>query len=543
MNKKTLRWNFIFQYGWVLTNIFNSILLLPIYIKNIDKGVLGVWLATSSILSWMTLIDPGIGDVLQQKIAELRGKKQLKVKAGSDASNSELVTDFTEEDNSQEIGKSIGSGFIGSAFILLFSIIVGIICYFSVGLIINKDISQYPNLSVALLITIISTGMSLVSFTLSGINQGMHNAAHVAISSLSANFLFLIVNLVLLYAKLGVMSIALANLCRALFINGFNILSLLQLLKKEGLSVIYNRPHFKKFIRIFSFTSASKIITGLAGSMDMLVLARYIPPQMITLYELNKRPINFTNTLIGRHSVALMPLLSHAKGTGDRPAVTSIIHKQFKIYVYISLLAAFMFVINYEDLITLWAGKENFMGYTVLYLLTIYSFLGLVAYFMSNMSYALGDIKKNSQFNIIRNLLFGVMVFFAAKLYGIIGTLTISVGLVFVADFFYFGYRVYKMGYLDITLLRKSAGLWFVVIAASTAVAWGCKLLNRKLMPEGMHLSKMMIGSTLFIVFYVLFLLSADTEMRNLATQTRNKILYNPLVRRVRTGIFNGPGQ
>ncbi len=68
MDKKILKWNFIFQYGWVLTNIFNSILLLPLYLLHIDATTLGVWLATGNILGWMTLVDPGVGEVLQQKI-------------------------------------------------------------------------------------------------------------------------------------------------------------------------------------------------------------------------------------------------------------------------------------------------------------------------------------------------------------------------------------------------------------------------------------------------------------------------------------------
>lgn len=160
MDKKILRWRFIFQFGWVITNIINSILLLPLYIKFINANTLGVWLATSGILYWMTIIDPGVGEVLQQKIAELRGKNEH-----------------------GEIGHTVGSGLFASMLILLFSVVLGIVVYFLLGTIINKDVSQYPNLSNALFITIVSTGLSLVSFTLTGINQGLHNSAQVAISS------------------------------------------------------------------------------------------------------------------------------------------------------------------------------------------------------------------------------------------------------------------------------------------------------------------------------------------------------------------------
>src|ERR1700710_197654 len=158
MNKKVLKWNFIFQYGYVLTNIFNSIVLLPLYIKHIDSATLGIWLATGNVLAWITLTDPGVGDLLQQKIAELNGKK-LK----------------------GEVEKTIGSGFLASAIILVISIVIGFIFYFLLGYIINKDVSIYPHLQTALMLSIVAIGMSLVSFSMSGINQGLHNSADVAI--------------------------------------------------------------------------------------------------------------------------------------------------------------------------------------------------------------------------------------------------------------------------------------------------------------------------------------------------------------------------
>src|ERR1700753_3677297 len=130
MDKKVLRWNFVFQYGYVITNILNSIILLPFYLKKIDAATLGVWLATGNILAWMTLIDPGVGEVLQQKIAELLGKG-----------------------HKEEISKTMGSGLIAACGILLLSVMAGFIFYACIGLIINKDVTVYPHLQIALLLT------------------------------------------------------------------------------------------------------------------------------------------------------------------------------------------------------------------------------------------------------------------------------------------------------------------------------------------------------------------------------------------------------
>lgn len=504
MDKKELRWNFIFQYGWVLTNVVNSILLLPFYIKYIDVTTLGVWLACTGILNWITMVDPGIGEVLQQKIAEYRGKKEH-----------------------VDIGKSIGSGMVASGMIVMLAILIGIVFYFCIGFFINKDVTKYPHLPIALLITIFATGLSLVSFTFTGINQGLQNTAQVAISSLSANFLFLFVNLLFLYMGFGVMSIALANLARAMYINVYIFISMKKLLSREQISIIFDWKYFQKFIKIFSFTSASKIISGLSYSLDMIVLARYIAPAMITVYEINKRPLNLANTLIGRHSVALMPVISHAKGKDDKEAIISLLSKQFKFYVYAALFTAFMFALNYYNLITVWVGEGKYIGNIILYLLVVYNFVGLICYFMSNVGYALGDIKRNSKFNIIRNIFYGVFIVIAARYYGIIGTVVVSLAMSLFTDLFFFSSRIYKLGYLKASLLRNIGGLCLVIIPSGILGGWLLSTVIDNNFAANMYFTRLLTNAVGFTIFFILLILLIDPALRQELKQLRKRFFFS----------------
>lgn len=496
MNKKILKWNFIFQYGWVLTNIFNSILLLPLYLKNIDASTLGVWLATGNILGWLTLVDPGVGEVLQQKIAEIRGKGQ-----------------------NEETGKLIGSGFMASSIIFIGSLLLGIVFYFFLGRLIDKDINSYAHLPMAIFITVISTGLTLVSFSVSGINQGLHNSAHVAITSLSANFLFLFVNLIFLFGGWGVMSIAVANLCRAIFINIFNVISMFRLMKREQFGVVYDWGHFRKFVKIFSFTSASKIITGISYSIDMIVLARYISPAAITMFEINKRPVNITYSLIGRHSVALQPLISHAKGSGDKEAILTLIRKQFRFYCYAALFASFLFIFNYENLVSAWTSKAQFAGQTIINLLIANFIVSLISYFISVVGYALGDIKMNSLYNIIRNIFYGFFMFFAARHYGIMGTVIVSIVVSLLADLTFYSIRLNKLGYFDAALWKNIFTNWLVIVPLCFLGGWGLSRLIGYYVPENMFFVRLILNSGSFTIFYFILILSIDSGLRQMAQQ------------------------
>lgn len=508
MDKKLLKWNFIFQYGWVLTNIFNSILLLPLYLKNIDANTLGIWLATGAILGWMTLVDPGVGEVLQQRIAELRGRKE-----------------------NDEIGKLIGSGYLASGFVLLAAVVIGLGCYFSLGFIINKDVSTYPYLAPALVMTIIATGLSLVSFTMSGINQGLHNAQQVAMCSLSANFLFLFTNLLFLFLGYGVLSIALANLVRALFINVYNIISMLTVMKRQALTMIFEKAHFKRFIRIFSFTSSSKIITGLAYSIDMIVLARFISPALITMYEVNRRPISISYSLIGRHSVALMPLISHAKGKNDKSSIIGLINQQFKFYMYIALFGSLMFVFNHANLIAAWTGPGQLISKTLLYLFVLQFFFSLVATFMANVDYALGDIKVSSLYNIIRGAFYGLLMYLAARYYGIIGAVLGSLLVSATVDLFFYYFRVYKLGYLKLSFFTGFARVWLIILPLAAVGGWGFTKLVENLVPANLYFTRLLVNSGLFSFYFFILTMVVDVPARRRVRGITSKYIAMPLSR------------
>ncbi len=492
MDKKVLRWNFVFQYGYVITNIINSLILLPFYLKKIDTATLGVWLATGNILAWMTLIDPGVGEVLQQKIAELFGKNQK-----------------------DEINKTIGSGLMAAGIILAIAVIAGFVFYSLIGAIINKDVTVYPNLQIALFLSIVATGMSLTSFSMSGINQGLQNSSHVAISSILANILFLICNITLLIMGFGIISIAFANLCRAVFINIYNYWALKVVLNKEGMRIHYQFSHFKRFIRIFSFTSLASIIGGLSASMDTIFLARFITPSMITIFEINKRPVQLTQSLVGRHSVALMPSISHAVGGDNRKGIIDLIGTQFKYYSYAAIFIGLAFCFNYHYIITAWTGKGKYAGDTIIYLLVGNFFFALIGYFMANMGYALGDIKVNSLVNILKGLIMGVIYYFAAKYYGIPGILSAMLVGYIVIDFSYFSYRLYKLGFLENSLIKHTLGVWSIVVPLLVAGGVGCNYLVNSLPMKNLDIIKLILNGGAFFLLFVVIVLAVDQSMRN----------------------------
>jgi hypothetical protein len=219
-----------------------------------------------------------------------------------------------------------------------------------------------------------------------------------------------------------------------------------------------------------------------------------------------------------------MPVISHAHGIGNKNEIINLINTQLRVYVYAALFVVFMFAINYFNLISFWIGEGKFIGNTILSLLLLFNFFNLIGYFMSNVGYALGDIKRNSQFLIVRNVVFGGLIFFAAKFYGILGTIVVSLSMTFFADLFFFSYRVFKLGYLKIVLVKQIASVLALIIPLCFLIAFFSHFYLETLLPEKMFFFKMLTSSAFFTLFYIPLILLGDSNLRNRFNQIKKKI-------------------
>jgi len=443
MNNKNIKWNLIYQYGYLVTNIINAFFLLPLYVKYINEVQLGLWWATGNVLAWLMMSDPGIGDVLQQRIAVLFGRK-----------------------DTEGISYLIGSGLMAAFFSFLISILVGFIFFLLIDKIIpiNKNVG-FADLKDAFVISIFATGFTLISFALAGINQGLLHSKTVAFAYITANLLFLTVNTILLFLGWGILSIAISNLSRAVYLILFN-LYFLYFSYSNKIKIIFSYLHFKSFIRIFSVTSASRIVTAVSTNFDLIILARYVSPQLITIFEINRRPAKLLQGFIGRYSVALMPSISSSLGV-DRQLVEKRIFKSFDIYLLITFFATGLLLVSYQGLISLWIAPEKFAGTTVTILLLLNFLFAGLGYFMSNMLYAIGDIKVNSLVSLTKGLLLLMLIPVAAYFYGINGVLLVVLINTILIDFIYFTRRIMFLGFLNIE--PADIKRWFLLFLISVS--------------------------------------------------------------------------
>jgi hypothetical protein len=158
-------------------------------------------------------------------------------------------------------------------------------------------------------------------------------------------------------------------------------------------------------------------------------------------------------------------------------------------------------------------------------------FFSLLASFMANVGYALGDIKIPSLYSIIRGIIFGTAMFFTAKHFGITGAVVTSLIFSATIDFFFYYYRVYKLGYLQISLLTALGNQWLIILPFALLGGWGFTQLVNGLLPATMYFAKLLVNGGTFTLFFLVLLLLVDVPLRAKAKSLSGKYISLPLAK------------
>jgi len=393
------KWNLFFHYSSTIIGIINGLAIVPFYLKFIDHALFGAWLATGNVLVWLTIVEPGVGDVLQQRVSAAIGGNE-----------------------NENAGKFILSGILISLCISLLVLIGGSFVSIFIPDILNLSNSIDTKMLLdAFLITVIGTSFSMLSYAFVGSNQGLQSSLGIGIIYLISSIIGIILNVYLLFNGYGLLSIAYATLIRNGVLCIGNIIYLFYRIKFQNIHLSFSKVFFFDFSKLFSYTFFSKISTTVVGNVDLILVARFVSPEMVTMLELTRRPIKILQGFTDRVSVAFMAPLSNLKGEGNYTRIKEIFIRFINVYVVASGFMIFGFVSLNEHLLKVWTGSNVFIGNPLNILLCITLFISSLVYNFSNFTYALGDIKGNSTIGIIKSGFYIIFIVVLGYFWGIYG--------------------------------------------------------------------------------------------------------------------------
>jgi O-antigen/teichoic acid export membrane protein len=397
--KKTTLWNIVFQYTNILVGVVRGFLLVPLYLLYIEIELYGAWLASGNILMWITITDPGVGNILQQQVAVCYGNK-----------------------NKQKLGESITSGIISGFIIGLLVLLIGLIVSNLLFKILNLQHTQLlAPLQVAFDLGIIGSAFMIFSYALYGINSGLQSSKAIGSIDLITNLISITIVIVLLLYGYGVLALGYSLLAKGVFSLVANLSYLAYRMFKEKITLIFSIKHFASFTKLFLYTFLSKALTTLAANLDLVLITRWIGPEIVTVFELTRRPIKLMATFADRPSVSILPTFSNLFGFGDFLKLKKVFILFLYFWIWLMILIIGGLIAFNGSLIMLWIGEEFYLGDKLNTLLCISLFVTSFTHSMFNFSYSLGNIKGNSIAEGIGSSLWIIMMFVLGSQFGLIG--------------------------------------------------------------------------------------------------------------------------
>jgi O-antigen/teichoic acid export membrane protein len=419
---RALKWNIIFRYINISLAFIQGMLLVPLYLNYIPLKVYGLWLATGNLLAWISAIDPGLTVVLNQRVSSIYGKKELK-----------------------KVGEVIGSGVILSFFVFIISIGFGFALKYILIFTLNEgSIPEESDLLEAFNLAILGSSLLLYSYSFNAINSGLQGSLSIGLINVFSILGSIILNIILLGTGFGLLAIVYALIFSGASLLFCNAIYLYYRLRIEKIPLHLSLEKSIELLKLLSFTFISRITGIVSNNLDLLIVQKFLGPQIVSSIALSRKPIEISREIINQPVVSFQPVISSIYGTGDVRILRKRMNFVITALIWISVVVfGGMIAFNWQ-FIKLWVGDSVYIGNYYNLLLCIGAYIMVVSQSAGYMSLALGDIKTSSIVGAIQSALNIIFLFVGVKFFGILGLVLAPIISTLITTGFYFPRLVQK---------------------------------------------------------------------------------------------------
>jgi len=442
---KSTRWNVFFQYSVFFYNLIIGVLMAPLYIKYIGIQTYGAWLAAGNILGWISVVDPGFGDILQQKIALHYG-----------------------QNGNHMIGFYASAGIIFSVCISFLILLICIIIYPYVSKFIGiNDVIVITQVNQAFLISGLGVALTFASFSFAGINLGLLGSFGAGMIYTISNIVSILTIYYLLVNNQGVLALAYGLALRGAFYLLSNIFFTIYIFRKEKIKLKIDKLIFMELSRLSIYNFLGRISSTLTTQTNYFFITKYLSPTISAIFKFNTTPVENSKVLLVRPSNALIPALSNLYGSGSLNIVNTILFNYFVFLIWGMGIVFSGFVIFTKPFLELWIGKGMYVGLGIILIICFNLVVSSVNQIASNILFSIGDIKENNIALTIKSS-FYILILIPAiihfQLIGIVGSMLVIELIVF---FFYYFREIIKKIKIDRlqlnTIIKESINVVVVV--------------------------------------------------------------------------------
>lgn len=439
-----LKLGIIFNYISIVITFIVGLLYTPFLIRTLGQENYGIYALALAIAGYLSLLDLGIGNAIVRYVAENQ-------------------VNGTKEKES----KLVGYFFKIFSYIGIITMVLGLSISLNLGSVISNDFSneQVKILQWMILILTINFAAGFILNTFSAVLQAyekflflkLANVIRISLTPLlSVIFLFYSSNIIILTAIIAIVNIGVLLVSYYYYKRNLKIKMTFQPI--EG----YLKKEIIKYsLIIFVVAIADKLY----WQTDQILLGILKNPEIVAIYALAIQFVNiFMSLSIAINSVFLARVTHIVSGKNYLTGLNELFIKVSKFQTFVLGLFLSGFVLIGKEFIDLWVGESYQLSYFIVIILMSAFSLDLI----QNLGLVIMQAKRKYSFRaytlIICALLNVLISIPVIKIYGSIGTATITSIFVFIGNVFVLNIYYHKVLRLNMISYWWQLGKMIVII-------------------------------------------------------------------------------
>lgn len=454
--RKNSIWNLVFSYSTIAYSIVSGLVLVPIYLRYIPADLYGAWLASGNILAWLLVVDPGLSSVILQRVGHSYGASEMAA-----------------------LGQYAIGGLAITGLLILGVFAAGFLLSEQVpGWVNLNDIDSAQELVLNFKIAVGASCLMLLAYAVGVVNMGLQGGFAHGMVFLCSNLCTLFVTILLLFNGYGLLAISLGLVARGavFFLGGLGYF--IFRVMKESIPLNLNPTRIRELFGLLSYTSLGKIGGILSRNVDAFFIARFLGPDLVTVYVLTRRTHSVAETFLNRTGNAIGPSLSHLAGEGDTEKMRSILQRLFSLNLWMLGFAGAGFFAFNDDFLRLWVGNEFFAGLGISRLMTALMVATVIFTLLQTLCVALGDIKRNAVVQFIQALVSFPLLVAGVYYLGLLGAVLAPLAAFLAVSAWYYPRSITRHGALDRSTWAHLGWQSGVALAAGMVLALGFSALR-----------------------------------------------------------------
>lgn len=386
--------------GYLLQSavIVRGLILIPFFISILGDRLYGLWLASGGILVWLTMLDMGLARGLMQRMSYYYGKNNL-----------------------QKHCDYFFNGLLIYGTLGTFLLITGLLVSYPLPSLLNTYGRETEIIRLSFQIAVFSHLLNIVNTVL----RGYPNTLLRPLIPMLSMFIWAIIGIIstvyMLLNDFGLISIPFGYIITEGGLVIFNTGYIVKLMYKKGLKIQIIKEIVTDLKQLIPSLFGAKMGQSLVMNIEPTIITIVLNPEVATAYTLTRRAADFVSQ--GLHTVlgAIIPSFAHLFGTGDHIKTAATVKKIMTVALFGGLIGFGTYIIGNGSFVSLWVGKQYYLGYFMTLLIGIGILSRVIHNFLSDLLIGVGKIKYSSYLNLSEAIVRLILIYLLINYLGISG--------------------------------------------------------------------------------------------------------------------------